>query len=66
MKAAADLRAAAVCPLLRQGIRGMDPEFREAVRQAGRLLAAEEEQRAFLEKLTAEQDALNELRARFR
>lgn len=66
VKAAADLRAAAVCPLLRQGIRGMDPEFREAVRQAGRLLAAEEEQRAFLEKLTAEQDALKELRARFR
>ena len=66
VKAAADLRALAVCPLLRQGIRGMDPEFREAVRQAGQLLAAEEEQRAFLEKLTAEQDALKELRARFR
>ena len=62
MKAAADQRAKAVCPLLRQGIRGMDPAFAEAVREAGRTLLDDPEQRKFLEMLTAEQDELKVLR----
>ena len=62
VKAAADQRAKAVCPLLRQGIRGMDPAFRDAVREAGRLLAEDPEQRRFMEQLTAEQDDLKHLR----
>ena len=62
VKAAADQRARAVCPLLRQGIRGTDPAFRDAVREAGRLLAEDPEQREFLEMLTAEQDELKALR----
>ena len=62
VKAAADERARAACPLLRQGLQGMDPAFREAVREAGRLLAEEPEQREFLEMLTEEQDELKALR----
>ena len=62
VKAAADERARAVCPLLRQGLQGMDPAFREAVREAGRLLAEDPEQREFLEMLTEEQDELKALR----
>ena len=62
VKAAADQRARAVCPLLRQGIRGMNPEFTDAVREAGRILAEDPEQREFLEMLTAEQDELKALR----
>ena len=57
-----DRRARAVCPLLRQGIRGTDPAFRDAVREAGRILAEDPEQREFLEMLTAEQDELKALR----
>ena len=62
IKIAADQRARAVCPLLRQGIRGTDPAFRDAVREAGRILAEDPEQREFLEMLTAEQDELKALR----
>lgn len=62
VKAAADQRAKAVCPLLRQGIRGMNPAFTDAVREAGKLLAGEPAQRAFLERLTEEQDELKALR----
>lgn len=62
VKVAADQRARAVCPLLKQGIRGMDPAFTEAVREAGRMLAKVPEERAFLEKLTEEQDELKALR----
>ena len=62
VKVAADQRARAVCPLLRQGIRGMDPAFTEAVREAGKLLAEDPEQRKFLERLTEEQDELKALR----
>ena len=62
IKTAADQRARAVCPLLRQGIRGTDPAFRDAVREAGRILAEDPEQREFLEMLTAEQDELKALR----
>ena len=62
VRVAADERARAVCPLLRQGLRGMDPAFRDAVREAGRLLAEDPEQQAFLEMLTEEQDGLKALR----
>jgi hypothetical protein len=62
IRAAADERARAVCPLLRQGIRGMDPAFTEAVREAGRILAGDPETRAFLVMLTEEQDGLKALR----
>lgn len=64
VKAAADQRARAFCPLLRQGIRGMDPAFTEAVREVGKLLAEDAAQREFMEKLTAEQDELKALRAK--
>ncbi len=64
VKVAADQRAKAVCPLLRQGIRGMDPAFTEAVREAGRILAEDPEEKAFLEMMTREQDELKALRAR--
>ena len=62
VKVAADQRARAVCPLLRQGIRGMDPVFADAVREAGRLLAGDPVQRKFMEMLTEEQDELKSLR----
>ena len=62
VKTGADQRARAVCPLLRQGIRGTDPAFRDAVREAGRILAGDPEQREFLEMLTEEQDELKALR----
>ena len=62
IKVAADQRARAVCPLLRQGIRGMDPAFTDAVREAGRLLAGDPVQRKFMEMLTEEQDELKSLR----
>ena len=62
VKVAADQRAKAFCPLLRQGIRGMDPAFADAVREAGRLLAGDPVQRKFMEMLTEEQDELKSLR----
>ena len=62
IRAAVDLRARAVCPLARQGLRAMDPAFADAVREAGEILAADEKQRGMLETLTAEQDELRELR----
>ena len=40
----------------------MNPAFAEAVREAGRILAEEPEQREFLEMLTGEQDGLKALR----
>ena len=64
VKVAADERARAVCPLLRQGLRGMDPAFKDAVREAGKALAGDPEQREFLEILTGEQDELKTLRER--
>ena len=64
VKAAVDQRAYAVCPLARQGIRALDPEFAEAVREAGRMLAEDGEQYRFLEVLTEEQDELKQLRNR--
>ena len=62
VRVAADERARAVCPLLRQGLRGMDPAFKDAVREAGRILAEDPEQLEFLEMLTGEQDELKSLR----
>ena len=62
VKAAADQRAKAVCPLLRQGIRGVDPAFRDAVREVGKLLVKDPELRRFTEVLTEEQDELKRLR----
>lgn len=59
-----DERSRAVCPLARNGKRGMDPAFAEAVKRAGELLAEEEAQRAFLERLAEEQAELKALRIR--
>ena len=64
VRVAADQRARAVCPLLRQGLKGMDPAFTDAVREAGKALAGDPAQRGFLEKLTEEQDELKSLRAK--
>ncbi len=64
VKVAADQRAMAVCPLLKQGLKGMDPAFIEAVREAGKALAAVPRQRAFLERMMEEQDELKVLRKR--
>ncbi len=57
-----DERARAVCPLARQGKRGMDPAFTEAVREAGEALAGEPEQRAFLQRMAETQRELRALR----
>ena len=57
-----DLRAKAVCPLARQGKSAMDPDFVEAVRRAGEILAAENEQAVFLDMLEEEQNELKEFR----
>ena len=62
VKAAVDQRAKTVCPLTRYGLRGMDPAFTEAVREAGRILAEDPEQKEFLETLTLEHDELRALR----
>lgn len=66
VKVATDLRARTVCPLARQGKDALDPAFVAAVREVGRILAEDEEQRAFLLKLTAQQDELKALRNQFR
>lgn len=60
-----DLRAKAVCPLARQGKSAMDPAFIEAVREAGELLAQNDEQAMFLELLADEQEQMKELRKKF-
>lgn len=62
IRVATDRRAAAVCPLARQGIRAMDPAFVAAVREAGEILMTEERHRQLLAKMTAEQDELKRLR----
>ena len=62
IRAVTDLRAKAVCPLARQGRSAMDPAFTEAVREAGDLLAADEEQAEFLKSLAEEQEELKRLR----
>ena len=60
-----DLRAKAVCPLARQGKSAMDPAFADAVREAGEILAAEDEQAVFLDMLEEEQEELKRLRDEF-
>lgn len=65
VKVATDLRAKAVCPLARQGKDALRTEFVSAVRQAGRILAEDEEQRAFLARLTRQQDELKALHRQF-
>ena len=66
VKVATDQRARTVCPLARQGKDALDPDFVAAVRQVGRILAEDEAQRAFLIRLTAQQDELKALRNQFR
>ena len=66
VKVATDLRAKTVCPLARQGKDALDPDFVAAVREIGRILAEDDAQRAFLLKLTAQQDELKTLRNQFR
>ena len=66
IKVATDHRAKTVCPLARQGKDALSAEFVDAVRQVGRILAEDDTQRAFLEKLTAQQDELKALRNQFR
>lgn len=66
VKVATDLRAKAVCPLARQGKDALDPAFVAAVREVGRILAEDDVQRAFLARLTAQQDELKALRNQFR
>ncbi len=63
IRAETDLRARAVCPLSRRGRAALDPAFLSAVEEAGRILAEDEEQRAFLERLGEEQEELRRLRA---
>lgn len=66
VKVATDLRAKTVCPLARMGKDALSEEFVSAVREAGRILAEDEEQKAFLQKLTHQQDELKALRNQFR
>ena len=66
IKVATDHRARTVCPLARQGKDALDPDFVSAVRQVGRILAEDEHQRAFLIRLTRQQDELKALRNQFR
>ena len=66
VKVATDQRARTVCPLARQGKDALAPEFVSAVREVGRILAEDEEQRAFLMQLTRQQDELKALRNQFR
>ena len=60
-----DLRGKTVCPLARQGKSAMDPAFADAVREAGEILAAEDEQAVFLDMLEEEQEELKRLRDEF-
>ena len=60
-----DLRARAVCPLARQGKSAMDPAFIDALREAGEILAADDEQAVFLDVLAEEQEQLKELRKQY-
>ncbi len=61
-----DLRARAVCPLARQGKSAMDPAFIDAVREAGEILARNDEKAVFLALLAEEQEQLKELRSKFK
>ena len=65
VRAVTDLRAKAVCPLARQGKSAMDSAFADAVREAGEILAAEDQQAVFLDMLEEEQNELKQLRDEF-
>ena len=65
VKVAMDARAKAACPLAAQGVHGLSEAFVEAVRQVGRLLERDDTQRAFLRRLTREQDDLRALQKQF-
>lgn len=65
VKVAMDARAKAACPLAIQGVRGLSDTFVEAVRRVGQALARDEAQRAFLQRLTWEQDELRALQKQF-
>ena len=59
-----DIRAWPVCPLMQSGKKGLRQDFIEKVQQAAALLWNDEEQRAFVEKTTAdilEYEALKKL-----
>ena len=66
VRVAMDARAAAVCPLAKESPRSLSPEFIDAVRTCGRLLAEDPEQRPFLLRLTEEHDAYRQLQLSFR
>ena len=61
-----DLRARAVCPLAKQGLSAMDPDFREAVRAAGEVLSASPRQAEMMEKLRMEQEELRSIQRAWR
>ena len=65
VRVAMDARARAACPLAAQGVRGLSEAFVEAVRQVGQTLIQDETQRAFLQRLTREQDELRALQKQF-
>ena len=66
VKVATDLRAKPVCPLARHGKDALSPAFVAAVREVGCILAEDDAQRAFLVRLTRQQDELKALRNQFR
>ena len=61
-----DLRAGAVCPLARQGMNALDPAFRQAVAEAGKMLASDGETAGFLRRITEEQDEWKALKQKWR
>ena len=52
-----DVRARTMCPLTAHGLRGLDPDFVRAVRDALRIVAEDPEGDAFLEKWQALEEA---------
>ncbi len=60
-----DVRAWPVCPLMRSGKRGLKPSFVEAAEQAAAVLLTEDENLAFLEKLSRELDAYQRMKQSF-
>lgn len=65
IKVAMDARAKAVCPLASQGVRSLAPEFIENVRECGKLLCSDPQQKAFLQQLTQIHDELKLLQNDF-
>ena len=48
-----DARARAMCPLVRSGVKGLDPDFARGVVRAMRIIAETPEGEAFLERWAA-------------